>query len=71
METEPAVQEYSVSAAGDFEMDFPGDSPEEAARQARAYLREHGLSLSVFAVVDTDGKVSRVDLNELDGASVG
>ena len=68
---EPAIQEYRVSVGEDFEMDFAGDSPEEAARAARTYLRTKGTDTSVFAVVDPGGKAFRVDLHELDGASVG
>ena len=66
LEEEPVIQEYRVH----WEMDVPTDSPEGAARQARAYQRDPTAVVGVFEVIDQNGKVYRVDLDELDGVSV-
>ena len=64
---EPVIQEYLVN----WEMHVPADSPEEAARQARAYQRDPDKRVGVFEVFDQEGKAYRVDLDELDGVGVG
>jgi hypothetical protein len=77
-EAEPTPQEYKVVAAEGapqeykviWEMDIPADSPEEAARQARAYQRDEKAIVGVFEVYDEAGKAYKVDLDELDGVDV-
>lgn len=66
-EKEEVIQEYRVV----WEIDIPATSPEEAARQARTYQRDEKAIVGVFEVYDQEGKAHKVDLDELDGVSVG
>ena len=52
-----------------WEIDIEGaDSPEDAARQAFAYIQRPGTSANVFDVIehDSNGEAIRVDLDEID-----
>ena len=52
-------------------MDISADSPEQAARLARAYQRDPKAIVGVFEVYDQEGGAHRVDLDEVDGVGVG
>lgn len=59
-----------------WEINEYADSPEEAARQARARLLDPGSIADVFEVIDEDPDTGllrsvTVDLSELDGRSTG
>jgi hypothetical protein len=64
---EPVIQEYLAI----WKMDISADSPEQAARLARAYQRDPKAIVGVFEVYDQEGGAHRVDLDEVDGVGVG
>lgn len=62
------MHEYTVT----WVIDISADDPEEAARKARAMLLNPESVADVFEVFETggDGRVTDVDLSELDGRPV-
>jgi hypothetical protein len=49
-----------------WEIDLEAETPEDAARQARAAQTRPDTLATVFTVTDVDGNQTQVDLTELD-----